>query len=265
MTALMHTSEPPAEKNETSHPKPQEAVLAVGAVLELAHLVGPAPNLSDIPKRELSVEVVMNLASEILWPELGHEQPVEIDDIDANRAQEYSLLAMLLVRPPDAATLSRIAALQGDTTPLGLAHLTLARVAGNANAERIDREYFNLFIGVGRGELLPYGSYYLTGFLNERPLARLRDDLRAHHIERAEGHAEPEDHAAILCEIMSGMASGQFPITIQMQRRFFEKHLAPWIGRFFVDLERAEAADFYRDVGALGRLFVETEAQAFRL
>ena len=124
MTALMHTSEPPAEKNETSHPKPQEAVLAVGAVLELAHLVGPAPNLSDIPKRELSVEVVMNLASEILWPELGHEQPVEIDDIDANRAQEYSLLAMLLVRPPDAATLSRIAALQGDTTPLGLAHLT---------------------------------------------------------------------------------------------------------------------------------------------
>ena len=155
--------------------------------------------------------------------------------------------------------------LRGDTTSLGLAHLALAQAAGNASAERIAREYFTLFVGVGRGELLPYGSYYLTGFLNERPLARLREDLRAHGIERAEGQAEPEDHAATLCEIMAGMASGQFPVTDRMQQRFFEKHLASWIGRFFVDLERAEAAEFYRHVGALGRLFLETETEAFTL
>ena len=122
---------------------------------------------------------------------------------------------MLLSRSPDAATLNRIAKLRGDATPLGLAHLALAQAAGNASAERIAREYFTLFIGVGRGELLPYGSYYLTGFLNERPLARLREDLRAHGIERAEGQVEPEDHAATLCEIMAGMASGQFPVTDQ--------------------------------------------------
>jgi TorA maturation chaperone TorD len=172
---------------------------------------------------------------------------------------------MLLSRSPDAATLNRIAKLRGDANPLGLAHLALARAAGNASAERIAREYFTLFIGVGRGELLPYGSYYLTGFLNERPLARLREDLRAHGIERAEGQVEPEDHAATLCEIMAGIANGQFPMTSGMQRGFFEKHLASWIGRFFVDLERAEAAEFYRQVGTLGRLFLETETEAFKL
>jgi TorA maturation chaperone TorD len=265
MTVLIHTGTP-KKKNETSD---QEAVRAVGGVLELADLIEapqlPVSRLSNVPTRALSVEAVMDLASEILWPELGHEQPVEIDDFDANRAQEYSLLAMLLSRSPDGATLSRIAKLHGDATPLGLAHLALAQAAGNASAEGIEREYFTLFIGVGRGELLPYGSYYLTGFLNERPLARLREDLRAHGIERAEGQAEPEDHAATLCEIMAGMASGQFPIAVGMQQQFFEKHLASWIGRFFVDLERAEAADFYRHVGTLGRLFLENETEAFRL
>jgi TorA maturation chaperone TorD len=265
MTGLIRTGVPQKTKNQAGERKTQEAGRSVGGALELAPLIGPVQSLSSVPKRELSVEAVMDLASEILWPEPSREQLLRSDNVDANRAQEYSLLAMLLARPPDRAVLGRIAKLHGDATPLGLAHLALACAAGNARTEKVDREYFNLFIGVGRGELLPYGSYYLTGFLNERPLARLREDLRAHGIERTEGQAEPEDHVAILCEIMSGMASGQFPIAIQTQQQFFAKHLAPWIGRFFSDLERAEAADFYRDVGALGRLFLEIEAEAFRL
>ena len=269
MTVLIRTG-PPKKENETSDRRPAEAVLAVGGVLNPADLIEPpqlpVSKLSKIPARTLSVEAVMDLASEILWPEVGHEQPVEIDEFDAHRAQEYSLLAMLLSRSPDAATLNRIAKLRGDATPLGLAHLALAQAAGNASAERIAREYFTLFIGVGRGELLPYGSYYLTGFLNERPLARLREDLRAYGIERAEGQVEPEDHAATLCEIMAGLASGQFPTTARMQQDLFERHLASWIGRFFVDLERAAAAaEFYRQVGTLGRLFLETETEAFKL
>ncbi len=132
------------------------------------------------------------------------------------RAQEYALLAMLLAQAPDAETLGRIAQLPGNATPLGRAHLALAQAADTANPETVEREFFNLFIGVGRGELLPYGSYYLTGFLNERPLARLRQDLRAQGIERAEGLQEPEDHAAILCEIMAGLAGGQ----LQRRQRF---------------------------------------------
>ena len=268
MTVLIRTGTPKKE-NETSDWRPEEVVRAIGGILNPADLIEPpqlpVSKLTKVPVRTLSVEAVMDLASEILWPEVGHEQPVESDEFDAHRAQEYSLLAMLLSRSPDAATLKRIAKLRGDVSPLGLAHLALAQAAGKASPERIAREYFTLFIGVGRGELLPYGSYYLTGFLNERPLARLREDLRAHGIERAEGQVEPEDHAAILCEIMSGMASGQFPVTVQMQQRFFEKHLATWIGRFFADLERAEAGEFYHQVGTLGRLFLEAEAEAFRL
>jgi TorA maturation chaperone TorD len=189
----------------------------------------------------------------------------ERDDVDIARAREYALLAMLLARVPDAALLERIAGLRGDTTPLGLAHAALAQSADNANVTDIEREFFNLFIGVGRGELLPYGSYYLTGFLNERPLGRLREDLRSLGVERAEGQSEPEDHAAILCEIMAGLAGGSFPAGVDAQQAIFEKHLASWMGRFFTDLERAKAANFYRHVGRVGRLFVEIETGAFAL
>src|SRR5258708_36784697 len=131
--------------------------------------------------------------------------------------------------------------------------------------ESVEREHFDLFIGLGRGELLPYGSYYLTGFLHERPLARLRYDLARLGMERAPGRAETEDHAAILCEIMAGLVSGRFPAPRGADRALFEAHLAPWMEKFFADLERANAAEFYRSIGALGRVFMAVEAEAFAL
>jgi TorA maturation chaperone TorD len=188
-----------------------------------------------------------------------------LDDVENARAQEYALLSVLLARAPDAALLARLAQLRADPSPLGLAHGALAEAASRARVEDVEREYFNLFIGLGRGELLPYGSYYLSGFLHERPLARLRADLVPLGLERAPGQAEPEDHAAILCEIMAGIASRRFPVPAGADRALFEQHLAPWIGRFFSDLERAEAADFYRRIGTLGRVFMEVETQAFAL
>jgi TorA maturation chaperone TorD len=187
------------------------------------------------------------------------------DEINAARAQEYALLAALLIRAPDAALLQRLATLRGDATPLGVAHAALGQAAGEADVARVEREYFDLFIGLGRGELLPYGSYYLTGFLHERPLARLRADLAPLGIERVEGNCEPEDHAATLCEIMAGLVSGRLPAPPGTDQQIFEKHLAPWIGRFFADLERAEAADFYRRIGTLGRVFMDVETEAFAL
>ena len=187
-----------------------------------------------------------------------------VDPVDAARAHEYQLLATLLSAPPSKKLLSAIARLEGDETPLGRAHAALAEAAGNAVAAHIEREYFDLFIGVGRGEILPYASYYLTGFLHERPLARLRTDLNAFGIERAENNPEPEDNAATLCEIMAGFADGRFAASEQQQQRFFEKHIAAWMGRMFADLEKAEAANFYRQVGALGRLFLEIETEAFK-
>ena len=112
---------------------------------------------------------------------------------------------------------------------------------------------------------MPYGSYYLTGFLHERPLARLRDDLAKIGIERAEGNCEPEDHAGMLCEIMSGLGEPPSAGAAGFRPQIFEKHMAPWIGRFFADLEQAEAADFYRRLGTLGRVFMEIETEAFAL
>jgi len=189
----------------------------------------------------------------------------DLDEVELARSQEYALLSSLLARAPDQALLERLADLRGDASPLGLAHAAVAEAASGIRAAQAEREYFNLFIGLGRGELLPYGSYYLTGFLHERPLARLREDLVRLGLERAAGQAEPEDHAAILCEVMAGLVSRRFPAAPGADRELFEKHLLPWIGRFFIDLERAETADFYRRIGTLGRAFVDMETEAFAL
>jgi TorA maturation chaperone TorD len=112
---------------------------------------------------------------------------------------------------------------------------------------------------------MPYASYYLTGSTYGRPLSRLRQTLQRLGIERGEGHSEPEDHAAILCEIMAGLAGNRFAAPAGADRAIFEQHLAPWIGRFFGDLGRAESADFYARVGVLGRTFIDIETKAFTL
>jgi TorA maturation chaperone TorD len=169
----------------------------------------------------------------------------------------------LLSAPPSKRLLDRLAALTGDATPLGRAHAALADAAASAIAAQVEREYFDLFVGLGRGELLPYASYYLTGFLNERPLSRLRADLTSLGIERIANNSEPEDHAAILCEIMSGLADGSFNASSEVQHAFFEKHVSPWMGRLFADMESAGNVHFYRTVGAVGRTFMEIETEAF--
>jgi TorA maturation chaperone TorD len=187
------------------------------------------------------------------------------DEVDQARAREYSLLATLLTRSPDAALLDRLAGLRGDSSPLGVAHTALAEAAARTDSKRLEREYFDLFVGVGRGELLPYASYYRTGFLHGRPLAQLREVLRRIGVERAESLTEPEDHAAILLEIMAGLAGGAIAAPEGTEHEVFANHLAPWIGRFFKDLEQAKAADFYARVGALGGLFMAIETEAFTL
>jgi TorA maturation chaperone TorD len=217
-------------------------------------------------ERVVSVEAATGVDRATLRPDLfGAGLADDIDESDAARAQEYALLSALLRRAPDATLLEKLSKLRGDSSPLGIAHAELAEAAANSSLEQIAREYFDLFIGLGRGELMPYGSYYLTGFLHERPLARLREDLQTLGIARADGEVEPEDHAAILCEVMAGLASRRFSGPEGSDQRIFEKHLAPWIGRFFSDLAHAKSAGFYRKVGALGRCFVDIETAAFAL
>jgi TorA maturation chaperone TorD len=247
-----------------------QAIRAAGGTTRLARRIGVSQpsvsNWSRVPaERVLAVEAATGVARAVLRPDLYAAGSYPLDDGDAARAQEYAFLATLLAGAPAAALFGRVAQLCGDGTPLGRAHAALAEAAGATDAETVAREYFELFIGTGRGELLPYASYYLTGFLNERPLARLRADLAALGIERAAETSEPEDHAAILCEIMAGLIDGQFRAPLDQQQRFLDKHLAPWIGRFFADLEAAEAARFYRPVGTIGRLFIAVETAAFAL
>jgi TorA maturation chaperone TorD len=188
-----------------------------------------------------------------------------VDEIDHARAQEYALLSVLLSRSPDIQMIGRLALLRGDASPLGTAHTALGEAASRANEESAAREHFDLFAGLGKGLLLPYASHYLTGALYGRPLGQLRETLQHLGIERAPGNSEPEDHAAILCEVMAGLIGGDIANAAGADREFFEKHLAPWIRRFFEDLEKAESADFYARVGLLGRTFVDIETEGFAL
>lgn len=138
---------------------------------------------------------------------------------------------------------------------------TLNVAASRTTVEALDDEYHALFIGVGRGEVVPYGSWYLTGFMMERPLAQLRRDLKRFGLERAEETKEPEDHASALCETMSLLIESPEGISPHVQKSFFDNHIEPWMGKFFEDLQQAETASFYSAVGALGEQFIELDRQ----
>ena len=253
----------------------EQAITAAGGIGALARALGISqPSVSNWQKipaeRVLAVETLTGVDRSILRPDIypASDAPVareEVDELDLLRSHEYGLLALLLGRAPSAEVLGQIATLRGDVSPLGLAHIGLAEAAAAAKPEDVQREFFDLFIGLGRGELLPFGSFYLTGFLHERPLARVREDLAVLGIERAPNLHEPEDHVAILCDVMAGLCAGRFEAPEGADRRFFERHLAPWAARFFADLEIAPSARFYRAVGRVGGLFVDVEVQAFAI
>lgn len=184
------------------------------------------------------------------------------------RANVYRLLGALLARPPDADLLAALCQLDVDAAgdaPMKPAWAVLQQAAAQASAGGAADEYQDLFIGIGRGELAPYGSWYLTGFLMEKPLAELRADLRRLGFERQHTVPEPEDHAAALCETMGMMAASGGEVSYAQQREFFHKHMAPWLGRFFADLAAAKSARFYRAVGVLGGQFLDVERVYFTM
>ncbi|MEM7693835.1 MAG: molecular chaperone TorD family protein [Pseudomonadota bacterium] len=198
---------------------------------------------------------------------VDRDQFVQVDEAELIRAHMYGLLGKLLGQPPSQSTLDDVSRLEGDDTPMGAAIDALAIGARGAREADVAREYNALFIGLGRGALLPYGSYYLTGFLNEKPLAVLRNHMAMLGIVRADNVSEPEDHIASLCEIMAAQISGEFgpPVTLGDQEAFFNTHLAQWAGHFFADLEAAKQARFYAPVGRMGRLFMNIEIEGFRM
>ncbi|MEM7508348.1 MAG: molecular chaperone TorD family protein [Pseudomonadota bacterium] len=190
-----------------------------------------------------------------------------VTEEDGLRADLYDLLGALLANPPSRELLDQVSGLTGDDGELGRAVGALARVAKSMTPKAAEAEFNALFVGLGRGELLPYASYYMTGFLNEKPLAVLRNDMARLSIQRSATVYEPEDNIASLCEMMAGLIRGRFgePTDVLGQRDFFNTHLGPWGQHFFTDLEGAKGSVLYAPVGAIGRAFMEIEREAFRM
>lgn len=217
----------------------------------------------------------MPRATEIFW-DMRVESPTgQFDDDDdaslgpeeALRAGMYRLLAGLLSAPPPQDELGRLASLTGDPTGLGQAVSGLAKLAGRTTAEAAAAEFQDLFIGLGRGEVIPFGSYYLTGFLQEKPLARLRQDMEKLGIERDSGVTEPEDHIASIFEMMAGLIDGSFGdrLPLSEQKALYERHVASWALYFFRDLEAAQSAGLYAAVAVVGSTFLQIEDEAFMM
>lgn len=191
----------------------------------------------------------------------------DVAEEDVLRASTYSFLARLLARPLDATALDAAAALRGDGSEFGSALGELGTVARAASLDTVTQEFRDLFEAVGEPELTPYASFYLTGYLYEEPLARVRQDMASLGIARADAVSEPEDHIASLFEVMYGIIVGAFgaPEPLSRQRAFFEEHIGSWADRFFADLEASPSSDFYGPVGKAGRIFLEIERQAFEM
>jgi TorA maturation chaperone TorD len=184
------------------------------------------------------------------------------------RADLYTLLGALLAAPPGQELIDLLRGIRPDgNTEKGVmtaAWRELSTVAQNVQPEPLREEFQRLFIGVGRGELLPYASWYLSGFLMDKPLAALRTDLARLGYALKEDVCEPEDHVASLCETMGAIIS-ENSLSFEAQKTFYHSHLAPWMGRFFSDLAQAKSAVFYTAVGELGKQFMELEVQYYSM
>lgn len=198
----------------------------------------------------------------------AHNAPSWSDE-DRARAEHYALLARLFFAPPDAgllAALKQSAAVLGQgESPFQRAWAALGEAAA-LGVEAVSDEHDALFSGVGRQEIMPYGSYYLTGFLMEEPLAELRGDLADLGLGRRSGVAETEDHIGAVCEVMRHLVlTGPDEAGLVRQRSFFARHLQPWYGRLADALAASPNAHFYARAGALLRAFLDIETEAFAM
>jgi len=199
--------------------------------------------------------------------EMSNSAATGVTAEDESRAAIYAMLAAILSRPPRAGQVADLANLHGSDTEFGQAIANLAKAARSTTAEREDDAYHDLFIGLTRGKLLPYGSYYLTGFLHEKPLARLRNAMAQLGIEASADEQDPEDHIASVLDMMGGLIRGDFgqPVPVSQQRIFFQEHVQSWAPYFFRDLEKVEDSELYAAIGTVGRVFLELEEAAFSM
>ena len=204
------------------------------------------------------------------------DNPRHVEPEDQVRADFYALLATLLYRAPDDAILRAImlspepvAETNSDASAaLANTWAALAAASGAVSHDAVDAEYQEAFVGVGRPPVMLFGSFYLSGFMNERPLAQLRGDLIALGFARDPHVTEPEDHLAALCDVMRALILGDVsdaPAAIQQQRSFFVKHMQPWVVQCCNAILQNEKTNYYRRVAAFAKAFFEIEIQAFEM
>ncbi len=255
----------------------QRAIDSAGGIGALARALGIAqPSVSGwsrVPAdRVAAIEAATGVPRTLLRPDLfdGAGEPAndvhaDLDDVDLARARGYRLLAHLFAKPPTRELLEQIGSITGDASPLGMAWIALADAAREVSIAAAGEEYFKLLVGVGRGEVLPYASFYLAGFLHERPLSAVRADLARLCIERRVGIHEPEDNVATLFDAMAGMIDGTYATSQADQDAFFATHIKTWVPRLFADIAIAPSANFYRAVADVGGHWIDLETRAFAI
>lgn len=192
-------------------------------------------------------------------------------DEEIARAEVYGLLAQLYQAPPAPDLLANLRVAVTEAPSAGsFLEEPWRQVVGAARAQtdaQIADEYDALFGGVGKPEVLLFGSHYLSGFLNDKPLAQLRTDLARLGLTRDEATADTEDHIAYLCEVMRYLIAGDdvAVANLTQQQRFFAAHLQPWVNRLCDDLAAHPAAQFYRAVAQFTQAFMSVETQGFDL
>ena len=190
-------------------------------------------------------------------------------DEEVARAEIYGLLAQLYYAPPSPELLAAVRAAAPEAPMAGgfleAPWQALVEQAQAGTDAAIATEYEALFGGVGKPEIYLFGSHYLTGFLNEKPLVGLRDDLAALGLARDPAMPETEDHIAYLCEVMRYLIAGDDAAVANLtqQRSFFAAHLQPWTGDMADVIIAHPAARFYGAVAAFTQAFVTVEAQGF--
>ncbi|EMR38227.1 MULTISPECIES: TorD/DmsD family molecular chaperone [Vibrio harveyi group] len=177
------------------------------------------------------------------------------------RTEIYLVLSALFRSAPSEEMIEFLTSLEVEPSESAMqkAWIALQQAAKGSNREALEDEYQDLFIGIGRGEVMPFGSWHMTGAMMEKPLAEIRHDLELLGFERDENVKEPEDHIAALCEVMS-MLTGEEE---DLQQAVFNKHIAPWFNSFTQQLENAESASFYKPAAQLCEAFLTLEQVRF--
>ena len=184
------------------------------------------------------------------------------------RAGVYELLGSLLAKAPDQELLdllSNIDDVDPEQGEIAMGWELMRQASRKTTVEEVKHEHFGLFVGVGRGELVPFGSWYMTGYLMEKPVAVLRGDLKSLGIERNEGVTDSEDHLAALCNAMALLIRSPDEIDYKTQSKFFKDHIEPWAEQFCSDLQSANGAHFYRSVGFFAQSVFKIEKTYFSM